>query len=632
MKRGQVTIFIIIGLIMVISAGLFFYFRSSMASEAELVQPEVVPVRNFVESCIGAVARNGLNILGANGGYITFPKEIENDPLSYLSTGPLNAFKNPYWWYKGISRIPTLESMQEQLNTYIASEIPNCIADFGELQKDYNIEAGKKAEAQTEITDNDIRITMTYPLTIRSKTNDTQIKLSRYNTRIPVRLKKTYELAKSIMEQENQDSFLERKTIDLMALDQEAIPTTGMKVSCSEKKWYVPEVKAKLKELMRVNFPYLKVAGTKFSKDIYVPLPNAVGKEETYENSYLNYNYIGKVTEENNPDMAVAVSHDPGWPMQFTVRPSDGKVLRSNAQRTTQTLGAFCLHIWHFTYDIVYPVRVTVADQPTNDHEGFNFNYAFEVAIDHNQPVRTAFASTTFPPADRLANEEYCNDVTNEITVFTADKFNSEPLPNINLTFVCGSFSCDIGETEWVSNGADSALTKRLPYCVSGVIRGKREGYQESSAFIQTDIPNRHYNLELSPIKEFGNLKVVKHSSSTLVEEPLATGEKATIIVKQPTENLESYGTFADEATEPIRLFTGENFEYDVTVYVIKDNELIGGYEGKWSPNPEEIKQADEIVFHAVVQDPPGSNDDERYAFISALASYSPDLPAPELK
>ena len=631
LKRGQVTIFVVIGLIMLISVSLFLYFRYSAYSGAELVQPEIVPVKNFVESCIGAVARNGISILGLNGGYITFPEEIENDPLSYLSSGPSAAFKNPYWWYKGISRIPSLEDMQGQLDAYIISEMPNCIADFGELQKDYNIEAGKKIEAETEFTDNDVRVVMTYPLTIKSKTNDTQIKLSKHAVQVPVRLKKTYELAKLIMERENNGSFIERKTIDLMVLDP-SIPTTDMEVSCKEKKWLVPEVRGKLKELLQKNLPYIKVAGTRFDKDIYVPLPRQVQKEEKYENSYFNYHYIWEVTEENNPDISVSVAYDKDWPMEFTARPSRNGVMSSNAQKTTQALGFFCLHTWHFTYDVVYPVRVTVADLPTSQHEGFNFDFAFEASIDHNQPARSSFASTTFPVADRLANEKYCNDAGNEITIYTADKFSSEPLPNVNLTFACGSFSCNIGETEWVSLGADTSLTKNLPYCVSGVIRGKKEGYKEASAFIQTDFPKRSFNLELSPVKEFRNFRVVKHSSSTLLEEPLAAGEKATIIVKQPEEALESYGTFHDPDTQPIVLFSSGDFEYDVTVYLIKDEELIGGYEGKWAVNPDEAKQANELVFHAVVEDPPSSNDDDRYMFLSTIASYSQDIPAPEFK
>ena len=46
-KRSQVTIFIIIGMILLITIGLFIYFKIAITEEAEILQPEAIPKKKF---------------------------------------------------------------------------------------------------------------------------------------------------------------------------------------------------------------------------------------------------------------------------------------------------------------------------------------------------------------------------------------------------------------------------------------------------------------------------------------------------------------------------------------------------------------------------------------------------------
>src|SRR3989338_9086643 len=117
-KKSQVTIFIIIGMIMVISIGLFIYFKMATSKRIDILHPESVPVSNFVESCIEKVAKEGLATLGLQAGYIYFPDNIARDPYSYLAFSPLG-MKIPYWWRDGVSNIPTIEFMAQQISSYI---------------------------------------------------------------------------------------------------------------------------------------------------------------------------------------------------------------------------------------------------------------------------------------------------------------------------------------------------------------------------------------------------------------------------------------------------------------------------------------------------------------------------------
>ncbi|MBI2148039.1 hypothetical protein HYU19_06250 [Candidatus Woesearchaeota archaeon] len=98
----------------------------------------------------------------------------------------------------------------------------------------------------------------------------------------------------------------------------------------------------------------------------------------------------------------------------------------------------------------------------------------------------------------------------NDITVYTQSNSTYDPLAHVNLTFTCGIFTCEIGQTEFISFGAAAGLTARYPYCVSGILRGKRDGFETAQTFIQTETPGE-YTLNLQAIREFSDYEVLKH-------------------------------------------------------------------------------------------------------------------------
>ena len=107
-KKGQVTVFIIIGIILVfVTAGIIFITQS--ASDAGLTASgdpiiedapqEFRPLQQFIEGCVEDTAKKGLITLGEQGGYInptgTFSvsEPTESDGLN------LEPLKVPYWHY-----------------------------------------------------------------------------------------------------------------------------------------------------------------------------------------------------------------------------------------------------------------------------------------------------------------------------------------------------------------------------------------------------------------------------------------------------------------------------------------------------------------------------------------------------
>src|SRR3989338_5612672 len=195
-KKSQVTVFIIIGIVMLISTALFIYFKLSVKPAVQIiVPPELMPVQSYVESCIKGIAEDGITTLGINGGYITFPDEIESNPRSYLAS-PVEQLKNPYWWYDGTSAMPTEDFIKAQISDYVSKELKNCLKNFTDFSNDFDIEPLGEIEAITELAKNDVVIEVKYPLRIKNKLNSTISALEDFKAKIPVRLKAVYELAR----------------------------------------------------------------------------------------------------------------------------------------------------------------------------------------------------------------------------------------------------------------------------------------------------------------------------------------------------------------------------------------------------------------------------------------------------
>ena len=623
-KRAQVAIFFVIGLIIIMVGSVYFYYQRITIKETDVIQPEVAPIQSFVVACIDQTATDAITILGLNGGYIDFPLRIETNPNSYLR-GPIDNVKNPYWWYDGIKAVPTEEFMIGQLEDNINEELRTCLNNFEDFDE-FEVKELGDIVSEVILTENDVVVNVNFPIDVFKKENRTRVRFEKFSKTVPIRLKQSYEFAKKIMEAENRDHFLERKTIDLISLDED-IPTTDIESTCDDRIWIFKDVENKLKRLLRVNLPYIRVKGSDYLENIYVPNPFG---EDTYQDSYYQNHYIWEVSDETYPEFKTAFLFNENWPFEIQARPRDGNLLKSNVQKGFGLLDFFCLHIWHFSYDAIFPVKITVSDS-NPAFRPYSFSFAFEVSVDHNQPNRKNLGTTIFETAGRPSTEEFCSDVTNEIAIYTVSNTTDGQIDitGVNLTLTCGSYTCKLGQSEWLSFGAAAGTIKETPYCVSAILRGKKEGFLDGQRFIQTDT-ERTYTLHMKPVKEYINYKVVKHSLEDIsTENPLKPDERASIQLKSTDSSFETFGVYPVVGEFPLKLFDDEA-TYEVIVYLTDDENLIGGYTRNWTVYPDDLSKTNEIVFHVV--EPGKLSDEKRALFIADLDGYSKQIPKPELK
>ena len=91
-KRGQITVFIVVGLVVAITVGFSIYIYSSDTIDLEDILrtkklPEkVVPIDNYVNDCLRQVTPPGIYLLAAKGGYIYSFNNVlnsENHQIAY---------------------------------------------------------------------------------------------------------------------------------------------------------------------------------------------------------------------------------------------------------------------------------------------------------------------------------------------------------------------------------------------------------------------------------------------------------------------------------------------------------------------------------------------------------------------
>lgn len=155
-QKGQVTVFIIIGILILGGLAVIFAFRSQLIAE-EVEKTEVVPLlsgslQSYVESCIQEKGKEAVQFVAAHGGYYLLP-ELSDENLAL-----------PYYLYHNQSYVISKEELQKQLSLYLNNELFFCIRNFVPFQKTgLKIQQGEIA-ATTLLGEERVIFDVTFPI------------------------------------------------------------------------------------------------------------------------------------------------------------------------------------------------------------------------------------------------------------------------------------------------------------------------------------------------------------------------------------------------------------------------------------------------------------------------------------
>lgn len=189
-KKAQITIFIIIGIIIIGAAISLFAFKDNL--KISFFNPEIEKVQLFVENCILDVGSEVVYDIGLGGGY-SFP------PNFSISSGI------PIYYSNGKSYMPSKKQIENEISEYISARLFFCTKNFVNFPE-FEI-TQREIETKTTINNNKIILDIKYPLSITQEDSTSFIE-NFENIEIPIRLGIIYDSIEEIInEQLNYESI-----------------------------------------------------------------------------------------------------------------------------------------------------------------------------------------------------------------------------------------------------------------------------------------------------------------------------------------------------------------------------------------------------------------------------------------
>jgi hypothetical protein len=498
-------------------------------------------------------------------------------------------------------------------------------------------------------------VRVTWPLVLATPERTTRIK--DFIIRLPVRLKQMWELANATLAAENQHAMLENLTIDLMAADRSHIPLDDFSVECGVKRWSLPEIQQRLQRLLYYNIALTRIKNTaawpfsaststyeglrkeaaRMTRELEqdkIPTLSKQAPEDAFQYFRQTYDVGARPT-----DLVLGIEYQPEWGMYLNADPHDGTVLKSNSGRGQGMLNYLCINQWHFSYDIIYPVKVSIRDNKAFAGQGFVFQYAFPVIINHNAPERVAFGYRRFETQD-FGAPEFCTTYgDNLVDVHVLGELEGVPvlfeLDGANITYRCFTQECDLGATK--DEGGIYRLLTHLPRgCTNPLLTATKTGYLPATRQLRSGTDR--IDIPLKKLQEFQPHFVVHpyHGASNTwgVPRELTSNERVSMRISLLNSTFEQYVGFPT-LNQSIQLVQAASAEQtglhslrlvqDTATYgmdamlFLRDNQIGGFSSENLTIQYDTIAGKSKMIIHIVEYLPVAVTDEQKLKMIAYL-------------
>ena len=188
MRKAQISIFVIIGIVIIIITGIVVYkINQNRLKQIQLSLPErekIRPVIEYVDECIKKTTVNALTKLGDQG--LIYP-------TVYLAS---KNRKISYFYFQGKNYFPDIKEINKQISQYIKENIKECTGDFSETK--FAVEdSHTKINSESFFKDDYINVTINYPLKIF--TQGQEILINEFSVKVKTNFKDMYSTATNII-------------------------------------------------------------------------------------------------------------------------------------------------------------------------------------------------------------------------------------------------------------------------------------------------------------------------------------------------------------------------------------------------------------------------------------------------
>jgi len=201
MKRGQVTVFILIGILIIgimVGAGYFINSKAKEKSDLEFfsqteIKLQTDNIQSNIFECTNQVTQAALNTIGLQGGYYNQPENTLNFENNFL----------PYYYNQGKITMPSKEEINNQLSDFLNKNLKSCLDDlnFPNFELIYKI-----PKTKTFIKEQEVLFEIDLPISIKHQDKILKLELNDYPVSQPSALSNILEVATFITNSHKTDS------------------------------------------------------------------------------------------------------------------------------------------------------------------------------------------------------------------------------------------------------------------------------------------------------------------------------------------------------------------------------------------------------------------------------------------
>lgn len=520
-KSAQATIFMVVGLIILLGGVLFFSVTKKVSSplepEIKIIQEQVPvefdPIKKYSNDCALSVGLEGIQIIGKQGGYISFTNKTlskeqfivtqnptESDGVIFAQNSELTV---PYWWYLKsanncigncmfTSKRPDLRqsenSIEKQMERYVDAMFKDCLDNFEPFTaQGFTINEEAQVKSDVIIGEQDVTLIVQYPISVQK--DDRNARISQFVVTMPVNLDRIYDLATKITNLEIKHQYLEKHALNLLVAfsgvnEEKLPPMSDMQFKFgSTTSWQKSDVKNKVAGLLTSYIPLFQVDGTyNYERNLF----NSDLKQRLYDSTII------PVANSSFKDLAAYFDYLDFWPIHFDLNCRGERCVPSSAN---SLISVFGIQQYRFAYDVSFPVLVQIKDPFALNGRGYTFNLFLEGNIRNNKPM-----PGNFTPLERVVLSErslLCDSRTSgNITVNAFNSANEKPIDDAQVLYKIIDESCYIGSTD--KNGA---VSERFPVGVGGVISLIKDYYVGKAVEFDPKLDeNSELKISLAPI------------------------------------------------------------------------------------------------------------------------------------
>ncbi len=196
-KRAQVTVFVILGIVLLIILGLILYLRNiGIGVDTNVfIENQKEAIQDHVESCIEQEATPILNVIALQGGTLVPTKSrlYNGYQINYLCYNQINT-------ELCINRVLTLKSMEDEISRQLKTNIQSCL-DIKQFETSNTKISTGNLDVSLTIGEKNILFVVDYPITILK--DNTRDSITRFTKTINNPLGLLFNTAVTIIESES---------------------------------------------------------------------------------------------------------------------------------------------------------------------------------------------------------------------------------------------------------------------------------------------------------------------------------------------------------------------------------------------------------------------------------------------